>query len=141
MLDRATLVRLAKVLGMLGSEHAGERAAAGAAADRFLKQAELTWGELLGCTGAAQHPATSPPGDSDWHTSKPTPDGRAGSWCRRDGIVLAVRQCRPPSSSWFATFGGRMVFDPQGRQFFDSEAHARLAAETWQDRYDAGSRQ
>jgi hypothetical protein len=35
--SRAERARLAKLLGMLGSEHLGERAAAGQAADRLVR--------------------------------------------------------------------------------------------------------
>ena len=41
-------VRLVKVLGMLGSDHAGERAAAALQASRILKEAGLTWHDVLG---------------------------------------------------------------------------------------------
>jgi hypothetical protein len=36
-------LRLAKILGMLGSAHAGERDAAFLAAERILKEAGMTW--------------------------------------------------------------------------------------------------
>ena len=39
--------RLARILGMLGSEHAGERAAAGLQAEAFRKKHGLTWADLL----------------------------------------------------------------------------------------------
>jgi hypothetical protein len=39
--------RLARVLGMLGSDHAGERANAAAAADRLVRGNGLTWSEVL----------------------------------------------------------------------------------------------
>ncbi len=39
--------RLVKLLGMLGSEHAGERDAAGLAASRLLQQHRVTWRDLL----------------------------------------------------------------------------------------------
>ena len=39
--------RLTRVLGMLGSEHAGERAAAALAADRLIKRLGLSWQEIL----------------------------------------------------------------------------------------------
>ena len=39
--------RLAAILGMLGSEHAGERAAAGLQAEAFRRKHRLTWPELL----------------------------------------------------------------------------------------------
>jgi hypothetical protein len=44
----AELARLAKLLGMLGSCHDGERANAGAAADRFLRDRGVTWPMVLG---------------------------------------------------------------------------------------------
>ena len=42
--DRA---KLAKLLGMLGSDHAGERDAAGLAAHRLLQRRGLTWPAVL----------------------------------------------------------------------------------------------
>lgn len=42
--DRSHLVKL---LAMLGSDHAGERDAAGLAADRFIRQRGLSWEEAL----------------------------------------------------------------------------------------------
>jgi hypothetical protein len=39
--------RLARILGLLGSAHAGERAAAGAKADQLIRLAGLTWAELI----------------------------------------------------------------------------------------------
>lgn len=50
--------RLGKLLGMLGSEHEGERSAAAAAADRKLRELGLTWEQLV---ARAFHVA-SPPG-------------------------------------------------------------------------------
>ncbi|UEM08148.1 hypothetical protein JL101_036250 (plasmid) [Skermanella rosea] len=46
-LDRANSDRLVKLLGMLGSDHAGEVANAGAAAHRLLQSAGLTWAEVI----------------------------------------------------------------------------------------------
>jgi hypothetical protein len=45
MTDRAR-ARLATILGMLGSEHAGERAAAGLQAEAFRKKHGLTWADF-----------------------------------------------------------------------------------------------
>jgi hypothetical protein len=39
--------RLGKLLGMLGSDHDGEVAAAGRAAHRLIREAGLTWGDVL----------------------------------------------------------------------------------------------
>jgi hypothetical protein len=43
----ATRERLAKLLGLLGSEHDGERATAGRMASDLVRQHRLTWAELL----------------------------------------------------------------------------------------------
>ncbi len=43
----ADLQRLANVLGLLGSPHAGERDAAALAADRLVRGRGLTWKEIL----------------------------------------------------------------------------------------------
>lgn len=39
--------RLTKLLGLLGSDHAGERDAAGLAAHRLVSQSGLTWSQIL----------------------------------------------------------------------------------------------
>jgi hypothetical protein len=49
--DRTRLVRL---LGMLGSDHQGERANAGALADRFIRERELTWEQVVASEGQQQ---------------------------------------------------------------------------------------
>jgi hypothetical protein len=46
-LETTDLTRLAKLLGMLGSIHPGERDAAGLAAHRFVHERGLTWPEIL----------------------------------------------------------------------------------------------
>jgi hypothetical protein len=56
--------RLARILGMLGSEHAGERASAGLQAEAFRKRHGLTWPELLALPpveAMPQGPKPSPP--------------------------------------------------------------------------------
>jgi hypothetical protein len=53
--------RLAKVLGLLGSSHDGEVAAAGRAAHEIIRQAGATWFDLL----APPLPAPRPTGRSD----------------------------------------------------------------------------
>jgi hypothetical protein len=42
-----TIARLVKVLGMLGSPHVGERAAAGLKADQLVKQLGLRWPDII----------------------------------------------------------------------------------------------
>ncbi|MET3924117.1 hypothetical protein [Devosia sp. 2618] len=46
-MNRANLIKLTRVLGMLGSEHAGERASAALAAHRLVATLGVTWWELL----------------------------------------------------------------------------------------------
>ncbi|MGB6441611.1 MAG: hypothetical protein WBE89_20320 [Methyloceanibacter sp.] len=50
--------RLAKLLGMLSSDHMGERAAAGAKADQMLRSRGLTWGDIIKARQAELDPAT-----------------------------------------------------------------------------------
>jgi hypothetical protein len=52
--------RLAKLLGMLGSDHEGERANAATIADRMLRERGLTWRDILPDqpAGPTQPPAT-----------------------------------------------------------------------------------
>jgi len=47
ILDPRTTDRLTKLLGMLGSDHAGERANAAAQADKLLRAHGLTWREWI----------------------------------------------------------------------------------------------
>jgi hypothetical protein len=46
-LSRSQRTRLCRILGMLGSAHAGERAAAALAADRLVRELGVTWDDLL----------------------------------------------------------------------------------------------
>ena len=55
-------VRLTKLLGLLGSDHVGERANAGAMADKLIREAGLTWESLL--NGAAER--KPPPAYDPW---------------------------------------------------------------------------
>lgn len=46
-MSRGQLIKLTRILGMLGSDHEGERASAALAAHRFVKRAGVTWWDLL----------------------------------------------------------------------------------------------
>jgi hypothetical protein len=48
--------RLARILGMLGSEHAGERASAALQAEAFRKRHGMTWAELLNMAPVEDEP-------------------------------------------------------------------------------------
>lgn len=52
--------KLARVLGLLGSEHAGERAAAALAAHRLVKRLGLSWQEILAQKCEAARPSSHP---------------------------------------------------------------------------------
>lgn len=47
-MTHSDLVKLTRILGMLGSDHPGERAAAALAAHRHLRGLGTTWWDLLG---------------------------------------------------------------------------------------------
>ncbi len=47
LLDPGIADKLARICGMFGSDHDGERAAAAALADRLVRQAGMTWGQIL----------------------------------------------------------------------------------------------
>jgi hypothetical protein len=51
-LDPSTADKLAKVCGLFGSAHDGERAAAAAKADKLIKERGLSWSDLLASTPA-----------------------------------------------------------------------------------------
>jgi hypothetical protein len=61
-LDPAVAAKLAKVLGLLGSAHDGERAAAGLLANRIVRDASLDWNAVLGVADGAED---APPSDRD----------------------------------------------------------------------------
>ncbi|MFC0408238.1 hypothetical protein [Roseomonas elaeocarpi] len=59
-MQASDLAKLVRVLGLLGSEHDGERAAAAMAAHRLIKRSGLSWQQLLGPAQAASRgPAAS----------------------------------------------------------------------------------
>src|SRR5207342_3905236 len=64
----AERVRLARILGMLGSEHAGERASAALQAEAFRKRHGLTWEAMLALPEVAPEPVWTPPPEP-----RPTP--------------------------------------------------------------------
>jgi hypothetical protein len=72
--DRA---KLAAILGRLGSDFDGERAAAGLLAARFVREHGLTWPAVL----AAPAPATPPPPVTDWR--------RRAAWCAERAELLS----------------------------------------------------
>jgi hypothetical protein len=80
--------RLARLLGMLGSDHAGERDNAGRAAHRMVRQHGITWFDVV-----ATHP---PPGTDD-----PDTDPIGVHWRR---TVAACRRYPHLLNRWEADF-------------------------------------
>lgn len=62
-LSAADADKLTKILGMLGSEHPGERAAAAAKADRLVRAAGATWGDIIRPGPAPRWLPTNSPAD------------------------------------------------------------------------------
>jgi hypothetical protein len=78
--------RLARILGMLGSEHAGERASAGLQAEAFRKRHGLTWEEMI--QGKTVYLGGAPP----W--AKPDPDPAMAAQQARWAAEDAARKAR-----------------------------------------------
>jgi hypothetical protein len=57
-MDSRKLVRLARILALLGSDHPGERASAAYAADRMVASLGTTWLDLLRPTPAPSRPTS-----------------------------------------------------------------------------------
>ena len=142
MLDDQTLDRLGKLLGMLGSEHSGERAAAASKAHDLLRANGLDWAALVDLVRTSlRHGPGQPPPRPDpppryhqanygWQPSAPR-DGRPGFWLRQDGVVFSVRQCRavagyPPA--WTAALDGHIVMQNGRPIFYASVAEAQQGA-------------
>ena len=91
-LDCADRQRLARVLGMLGSDHAGERDAAGLAATRILRDRGITWAQVLEPPRwqerLPREPPQTPPERSDIAVALSAFD-RLTEWER--GFVVSLR--------------------------------------------------
>ena len=74
---------LAKLCGMFGSDHAGERANAAAAADRLVRQAGMRWPDVI------SPPPPPSPGSADIGDAK-----KAIAFCRRFPAVLTQWEAR-----------------------------------------------
>jgi hypothetical protein len=110
-LDDATADRLVKVLGMLGSDHAGERAAAGAKAAALVKAAGMTWRDVI---------APSPPIIPQ--LENPTPD-----WRRMAAECHARRARLKPSELAFVAKIITWRGEPTEKQLaWLEDIHARL---------------
>jgi hypothetical protein len=66
--DQATVTRLVKLLGMLGSAHDGEIAAAGRKASEYIRQHRLQWSDVIAAPRLAP---PSPPPRPAWQWVRP----------------------------------------------------------------------
>ena len=91
MMSDADRQRLAAILGMLGSEHAGERAAAALQAEAFRRHHNLTWDQLVGGKTIAENvyvePPSPPPPQQAPEPSPPTPE--TYGWNGERGLSIA----------------------------------------------------
>jgi hypothetical protein len=65
-LSSSDRTRLARILGMLGSDHVGERAAAGLAAHRLVQRAGVTWYDVIKPPPHLKEPPISTSGSLPW---------------------------------------------------------------------------
>ena len=82
--------RLAAILGMLGSDHAGERDSAARQAEAFRKKHGLTWAELLALSPTLSEPeptAPPPPPPSPGPAAPPRPKTH---WADLQLLVFAI---------------------------------------------------
>jgi hypothetical protein len=114
MLDHTTAERLAKILGMCGSDHPGERAAAALAAHRLLREHGLMWSDVI---VAQQYAAPSivprQPGETDWRRAARFCLGQTSRLQPRefDFIVSIARREREPTPrqlAWLRYIAARL---------------------------------
>lgn len=91
MLPTDKRARLVRLLGLLGSAFDGERANAAAMADRLVREAGLTWDQVIAAAGAPQHQEARasaqarkwPPwGEARWGPTV----GELATYCLRSGV-------------------------------------------------------
>jgi hypothetical protein len=91
--------RLSKLLGLLGSVHAGERDAAGLAAHRLVKHAGLSWQDVLTPQVGHHQRKPEPEPEPDWPPPRPT--NAHASWRRTVASLLSKPGLLTP---WEAEF-------------------------------------
>ena len=111
--DRA---KLAKLLAMLGSDHAGERAAAGLLADRLVRSANVTWAAVI--AGEATCPPDPSPNAACWRADLAT--------CRRH-----LSRLRTWEGRFIEGITGRPSISPRQTAVL-AEIAAGLRAGGWQ---------
>jgi hypothetical protein len=99
MLSQNNAERLAKILGMCGSDHAGERAAAALAAHRLVADLNITWSQVIAAppagSGRFRQPLKSENNSpSDWQKMA------RHCWNRRDQLRPRDRDFVLSMLSW-----------------------------------------
>ena len=87
----ADTVRLVKLLGLLGSDHAGERAAAGLKANNLVKDRNTTWADVI-------VPKLAPP------RADPRPQPRAAPGRVHQSRALVLLECGFVWNDWERQF-------------------------------------
>jgi hypothetical protein len=85
LIDPNSATRLAKILGMLGSNHDGERASAAAKADAMVRSMGLTWPEVIALPARPAAPPASP-------RSSPIVWGRMAMFCYARQAQMNARE-------------------------------------------------
>jgi hypothetical protein len=114
-LDHEAVERLIKLLGMLGSAHDGERAAAGLKAHEFIKARGLCWADLI-CLPIVAH------GE---HDDREADFGHAVSWRAQREFCLRHRERLTAKERGFLISIGNWRGPLTERQ----QIHARLRGE------------
>ena len=99
MADTVTVERLARIAGMLGSEHEGERATAAQIASDMLKAMGLTWSEVIrrglsAATSRQAHEGQAPANETQAPSSNRGYSGSRGHQARRDDRGARERRAR-----------------------------------------------
>lgn len=90
VIDPHAADRLVKLCGMMGSDHAGERAVAAAKANELVRRLGLTWGDIISVpplTESSSLRSTTPrpsSGMTDWQ--------RMAHYCRANHTLLNARE-------------------------------------------------
>jgi hypothetical protein len=105
-LDHETADRLTKLLGLLSSDHDGERAAAGRKADQFVRSLGLSWSDIVFPSDAIA--------DRDWHAMAAYCNRHSDQLTdkERDFIATMLEWRRRPSEKqekWLCDIYARLV--------------------------------
>lgn len=105
-LPPTTRKRLVQFCGMLGSDHDGERANAARMADRLIREAGLTWENVIAVPPAMRQEAPKRPAPPpEWSAS----EFRTPGMQRMAEVETILRQHRPLLTQWEVDFLGSIA--------------------------------